>query len=406
MKGSKRLFVICCVALMAVMAIGTTLSCASQGVKSSPTPAPTAEFEYGTIDALSGPAAVYGSAALNGRELAVEEINAKGGISVGGTQYLLKPISIDEGTNPTEAVAAFTRLITENNIKIIQGVTSSTDMGAIAPLLAGKDLLILTDQSADPRSTQNPQIYGARVTMATYNAPTVYLAQQLGAKTAVILYEADHAGIVAAEPEKVQLLEQAGIHVLDEEVFYLNDTDFTSQLTKIKGLNPDVVICPAYLAPAAGIITQFRELGLKSNLIMNAGMPPGDVLKVLSADVMQGIYNISAGTPTDLANYGDQKAIDFNSKYQKRFGVAPGYNTLMAYDATYILAKALEKAGTVTDLGKIKTALDQLKLSEVPEVLQPFVAQPDGTIFKNHAASFQMLVEQWEGNTWHVIALK
>ncbi len=94
------------------------------------------------------------------------------------------------------------------------------------------------------------------------------------------------------------------------------------------------------------------------------------------------------------------KAKAFSEAYQKQFGQQSGATSLSAYGGVYILARALEKAGTTTDIAAIRKVLDDMKVSDVPEIIEPMVPQEDGRIFRNHQSYFSLVVREWQNGNY------
>lgn len=184
-----------------------------------------------------------------------------------------------------------------------------------------------------------------------------YTAKKLGAKTAAILYNmADDYSSGVAEAYKAAA-QAAGVTVVAEEKFQTNDVDFKSQLTSIKGKNPDVLFLPVYYQDLAQIAVQAKQLGIKSKLMGVDGWDGVlDKIDKSNVDALQDSYFCSQYT----AESTDSKVQDFIKTYKSTYNAEPNMFAVLGYDAMSMMIQAIKDAGS-TEPDKVIKAMTDLK---------------------------------------------
>lgn len=304
---------------------------------------------------LSGNVATYGQGLTEGVELAMEEINAAGGVL--GKQ--VEMVKLDNKSDSAEAANVSTRLATRDNVVAILGAaTSGNTKGAIPPAVQNKVPIISASATADDvtvDSNGNVREYAFKTCFSdSFQGVTManFAYDDLGFKNAAILMDntSDYAkGLAAAFNETFTDL---GGEVLTEEAYAAKETDFKTVLTNIKGKNPEVVYLPGYYEEVSLIIKQARELGLDVPILGADGYDSPKMEEVAGSDFLNDVYFTNHYSPQDDAEEVVKFREAFNGKYGKE---ADGFNAL-GYDLAYLLADALERAGEA-DSEKVKDAL-------------------------------------------------
>lgn len=153
------------------------------------------------------------------------------------------------------------------------------------------------------------------------------------------------------------------------------------------------------------MLKQMYELGIKpKNRITWTSGTTEQFLAVASADILEGFYDVAATTLELLIQLKNQKAIEFDKKFRKKFGVAPSSpGGMKSYDVVYMVAKALEKAGSVTDLVKIRTALQNL--GRFPEMVLDYPTV-NGKIFNaKNEVYFGAAIKQFRKDKMELVKL-
>ena len=285
MKKTKLLSFVLAAAMLAIPLAGCSQDEGADGGKET--------IKIGGLAPLSGDVSQYGVAVNNAVKMAVEDINAKGGI-LGGRK--IEYIVTDEKGDSTEAVNAYNALMDQEIVALIGDVTSKP-CKAVAAKAAADNMPMLTPSGTDADITKA----GKNVFRACFIDPyqgqlmANYAAKKLNAKTAAILYDSGDpysTGIADAFEEAAK---KEGMEVTNKEGYASKSTDFKTQLTKIKGKNPDVLLIPVYYGDVALIVDQIQQQGITSKLLGADGWDgvasevakkSDDIKKLLSALVL------------------------------------------------------------------------------------------------------------------------
>lgn len=295
----------------------------------------------GGLAPLTGDNAVYGKTATNGIELAFEEINAKGGI-LGGKQIEYKVM--DEKGDDAEAVNAYNKLSSDGIVALIGDVTSKPSI-AVAAVAAEENMPMITPTGTAADITQA----GANVFRVCFIDPfqgktmANFASQKLEAKTAAVVHNvsSDYSdGIATAFKEQAAEL---GIEIVADEAYGDTDIDFKTQLTKIAQANPDVLLIPDYYQKVALFASQAKEVGITATLIGADGWDGvSATLDPSSIGVVEDTYFCNHYSIMDES----EKVQNFIKAYQEKYNEMPSAFAALGYDAAYILAEAIEKAGS------------------------------------------------------------
>lgn len=358
-------------------------------------------LDIGVSDALTGGAAVYGLPQSNAVQLAAEEINASGGITVGDDTYMLNVIAYDDKANPTEASNAVRKLIDRDGVKFILGFCCSGATGAVASFIEYEDAVMLVGNAAE-RSITTREIANLTRTRppADYTgaAAGTFVAEK-GHKRVAVLGALD-VGFYASYVDAFETeLNAAGGELITREAFGLKDRDMTPQLTKIREQDPDAILVVGYVEPAAFIYRQAVELGID---VPRYGFTSGSeeqFLRVATSEQMEGVWDLR---PTELTLLSaSENGIAYHANYSERFGIAPSPSSPYAYDQTYALKDAIEAAGTVEDTAAVAAALRDLAIPD--EVVMQYLPV-DGKMFDvNGQAYTSNGAFQWQSGNWEFV---
>lgn len=367
-------------------------------------PAATKELTIADLQSLSGPGASVGVPQANAVKLAVKEINAAGGIKVGNTTYTLKLATEDDKSDPTAGVTAVQKFLSDGN-KYMVGTLSSAVVGAYLPIVKNNpELVSVVVGAALEGITDSEAIYRPRVTLSQYTTGlSDYLGELGTVKKIALITDQQHAGFVQQVEPLKKALAAKGISVTATESYTFGATSFGPQLTAMLRGGPDALNLRGYPADVTRIIKQARQQGFNGPIFTTSGITQKEVTDAQVANEMNGVTEVYAPLPSDLIE-GERNAAQakaFEDAYQKEFGAPSGGTSMSAYDGVYILAAALEKAGTVDDVAKVRTALDNLKIGDVKKLVEPLKAQAGGRIFKERQAYFVLVVREWKDGAFH-----
>jgi len=307
--------------------------------------------KIGAILPLTGDAAKYGKSAKNGIDLAIEDINKKGGIL--GRQ--VKVIYEDSQADASKAVSAFRKIVNVEHIKFILGPLSSTEVLAVAPIANKEKVIILAPAASAPQITYAGDYIFRNVMSDLYDgwAMAAYVIKGMKKKTAAIFYINNDFGIGLKNSFKEQF-EKMGGKVLLEISFERGEKDFRAQITKIKNVNPEVVFLVGQ-AEMAEILKEIKEMGIKLLIVSFSMFEDPDILKV-AGDAAEGVvYTYRVFNPESE----NPVVKHFVERYEKKYGVKPDIFAGLSYDAARILALALERGEFKVE--KVKEALYNIK---------------------------------------------
>ncbi len=308
------------------------------------------DIKLGAAEALTGPAAKYGISIKNGFTLAVDEINAKGGVN--GNKLVL--ISEDEQGKKEEAINAFKKLIFQDKVLALFGPTLSNSAFAADPIAnATRTVVFGTSNTAEGITAMGPFTFRNSVMEADVLPISTRAAiQHFGIKKVAIIYGNDDAFTKNGYDVFKATLATQNIPVTDTETYAKGDVDFKAQLTKIKAGNPDAIVCSCLAEEAANIMLQTRTLGMKLPFIGGNGLNSPKLFEI-AKDAGE---NTVIGSPWSAENSAPAN-VAFIAAYKAKFNVDPDQFAAQAYDAMYITATALKSVKLSGDAGKDRLAL-------------------------------------------------
>jgi branched-chain amino acid transport system substrate-binding protein len=334
----KRLLVV----LLLVVVVLTTVGCKKDDT-----------VNFGVIGPFTGSLSAYGEAVRKGVVLAVEEINANGGVL--GKQVQL--FAEDDEGDGAQALAAFGRLaskidvligeVTSGNSKIIAAEAEENLTPMISP--SATDAGVTLDRDYIFRACFLDPDQG--VAMATFSA------EDLEAEKVAVIYDnSDTYSTGVAEAYRTQALALGLDVALFDGGFRATNTDYSSLITTLNGLDVDCVFAPVYYQQASVFITQYRAAGHLEPVLGADGFDGIMTVSGVDASKINDVYFSNHYLSSDLEN---TKLQAFLAAYQVKYGEAANAFAALGYDAAYIAAAAVEAAGT-TDSVAVKDALTTL----------------------------------------------
>ena len=336
-----------CLLLAVVMVIGLFAGCGSSSSSGSSAPADSsssnapAAFKLGGTAPLTGGAAIYGNAVKNAAEIAVEEINAKGGV-----QFELR--YEDDAHDAEKAVNAYNAL-KDWGMQISLGSVTSKPCEATSAETFSDRIFALTPSASSVAVVEGKdnQFQVCFTDPNQGSASAQYIADKgLATKVAVIWKNDDvyskgiYDTFMAAAPG-------LGLEVVSDTTFMDgNDTDFSVQIADAQSNGAELVFLPMYYTPASLILAQAKAVGYAPTWFGVDGMDGILTLEGFDTSLAEGVILL---TPFS-ADADDERTAAFVKKYQERFGEVPNQFAADAYDCVYAYAQALEAAGATTDM--------------------------------------------------------
>jgi len=345
---SKKGLRLACAVLGATLLSSVFAGCGSK--ESGDTIKVGANFE------LTGNVANYGNATIEGLQLAIDEANEAGGIN--GKKIEL--VSVDDKSEAAESINAATKLISDDDVKVIVGPATTGLVLAETQTATDAKVPIIAPCATSPEATVENGKVKPYVFRSCFIDPqqgevmATFAAKDLKAKTAVIYV--DNSSDYSKNLAKVfrEKFEAAGGKVVMEEAFLQKDQDFKATLTKLKTANADVMFVPAYYEEVGKIVKQAREMGINSAILGTDGWDDTKVVDIAGADALNNTFFSTHYSEKDAEVQG------FIEAYKKKYNHAPNVFAALGYDAGKMLVDALKRAGS-SDTEKIREALEATK---------------------------------------------
>ncbi|MHB1421062.1 MAG: ABC transporter substrate-binding protein [Bacillota bacterium] len=323
----------------------------------------TETLKVGVIAPLSGPAAPWGVGLERGVELAAKEINERGGLKIGDTNYTVEVLPYDDKYTGEGGVAAATRLVSQDNVKFIVGPIGSASVLAIQPITEAAGVLLLCNSYSDQvLNANNPLSVRAVMTSAeTYVPFFSWLKENAPEIQKIAFLNPNDASGEAVSKAGKSAVEKVKYNLVANEFYERGTTDFYPLLTKMLATNPDLIDGAGTPPGEFGLfVKQARELGYKGKFMIIAGLDAKTMFDI-AGTAAEGIYYSMA--PSDIP--GNQKPAEKVKKYQE---IWPGetYNpiTLAFYDPARIMLEAMEKAQSIEPTA-VRDAMVQNKWENV-----------------------------------------
>lgn len=325
--------------------------------------AATAEdLTIGLVAPLSGAGAAWGNAMKGALEIAVEDVNGAGGLTVGETTYDLKIAAYDSHYNPNDAVTAVNRLIFEDNAAFIVGPLGSAPLAALVPMTTeNKKITITGGFTPVAASPDHPYSYRAVMPTEIYAEHQIaYVVEQLGAKKVGSLFPNDETGQTLAK-DIGSAYESAGAEELITDFYERDRVDFVPLLTRLMAAGIDTFELDGASPQTAGLMTrQLREIGFQGNIVRTGGDATGDILAVAGNDAAEGLYVHMEydGSLPSVQEY-EQRYVDAYGGSMNAF--SPLFNTTI-----HMVFEAMKAAGTTEDSDAIVAELAKMSDFEGP----------------------------------------
>ena len=348
----KGLLKLAAVSIMTVLTVTCLAGCGGKADKNT--------IKIGLLNEMTGGNATIGTAAANGAKMAIKEINAKGGVL--GKQ--LVAVSADNKSEPAEAANAMTKLLTQDNVIAVTGTFSSSNAIAAASVAEAAKKPYLIAGATNPKVTVDPKTntvkkYIYRVCFIDPFQGTVaanFASSNLNCKKAAMLIDnsSDYSKGLGEFFQAAFI--KAGGNVVANEAYLQKDADFKATLTKIKAQEPDVLFVPGYYEEVGKIVKQAREMGLDMPIVGADGWDSPKLADIAGVKALNNTFFTNHYSVDDPSEAGQA----FVSNYAKEFGQKPEALAVLGYDAVYVLADAITRAGS-TDADKIIAALSATK---------------------------------------------
>ena len=300
-----------------------------------------AAFKIGSSGPLTGGAAIYGIAVKNGMQIAIDEINAKGGI-----QFEMQ--FEDDVADGETAVNAYNKLM-DDGMQIFAGTVTSGAALAVAPLTVEDNMFALTPSGSNADIVKGNDNY-FQVCFTDPNqgsGSATYIKANMPEKKIAIIYRNDDSYSQGIRDTFVAQAKVDGLEIVYEGTFTEGtSTDFSVQLTAAQAAGANLLFLPIYYQPAAVILTQADNMGYAPIFFGVDGMDGILTAEGFDAKLAEGVMLL---TPFS-ADAEDDLTRTFVTKYLDAYGEIPNQFAADAYDAVYIIYECLTNAGCTPDM--------------------------------------------------------
>lgn len=339
--------------LTAAMMMCLFAGCGSKPADTAPTdnaPADAAPADSGTgaaaikvggIGPVTGSAAIYGQAVKNAMEIAVEEINAKGGV-----QFEMK--FEDDAHDAETSVNAYGTLM-DWGMQVLIGTVTSTPSAAVAPEAEADRVFMLTPSASSPSVTENKTcVYQMCFSDPNQGlASADYIADNNMSQAIAVIYNNGDAYSTGIYEKFQSEADAKGLNIVYVGTFTDSSaTDFSSQLTAAKEAGADTLFLPIYYTPISVIMTQAAAMNYDVQYFGVDGMDGLLAVEGFDTALAEGAYLL---TPFS-ADATDEATVSFVTKYQEKYGDTPNQFAADAYDCVYALYEACTAAGVTADM--------------------------------------------------------
>ncbi len=309
-------------------------------------------IKIGFFAPVTGPAAADGKSVLNAAKLAVEQKNAAGGIN--GRKIEL--VYYDDQLDTKQAVSIAQKLTTKDGVVAVVSGSYSGPTRATAKIYQDAKIPMICGYAAHPDITKAGDFIFRQSFVATVQG-------KAGAKVAVEMLKAKRIAILAVDNDFGKSLSegfkakavQLGAEIISTDTFAMGEKEFTPVLTKLKGLNPDLVYIPVYAGEGSQIVRQAKDLGLKAKLLGTEGLDSTLQFLGVAKNNADGVV-ITTNLNRDSKR---QPVQDFINGYNKAYGHKPDMVAASVYDAFNVLFAVMAKSGT--EPAKIREGIAGIK---------------------------------------------
>lgn len=334
-------------------------------------------IKLGFFAPITGPAAADGESALNSAKLAVEVINDKGGIN----GKMVELVDYDDHLDSKQSVSIAQKLTTRDNVVAVVSGSYSGTTRPVAAIYQNAKVPMISAYAIHPDIPRA----GDYIFQQSFPGPVQgrvggYMAvDDLGAQKIAILYVDNDFGSTLNDNFQAYV-EEKGAEVVYVDSFGIGEREFNPVLTKINGLNPDLIYVVAYAGEGAAIMRQAADVGIEAKILGTEGMDSTTQFLQVAGEAAEGLI-----ITTNLNRDSDEEqVIEYINRYTEKYGFAPDMVGASTYDAFMLLAHVIGEVGTNPE--EIKDAMYEVenymtntgllyRYTEVGEAIKPVQVQ-------------------------------
>jgi branched-chain amino acid transport system substrate-binding protein len=333
---------------------GASLALAGCSQSSDSAAGATATIKIGEFASLTGKEAAFGQSSHKGTALAIEAINAAGGLLGKQVEFIYE----DNRSTPGESATIAKKLITRDKVVALLGEVASGRSLEAAPIAQSNKVPMISPSSTNPKVTET----GDYIFRVCFTDPfqgkllAEFAKRTLKAQKVAIFSDVSAPYSVGlAQYFKAPFVANGG-QVSAEQKYTGGDKDFKAQLTAIKATAPDAIFVPGYYTDAGLIVAQARQLGIKAPLFGGDGWEAPELIQI-AGSALEGTYYSTHFS----AENQDANVQGFVAAYRAKYnGESPDAMAALGYDSAMVLADAIKRAGT-TESVKLRAAIAATK---------------------------------------------
>lgn len=299
------------------------------------------EILVGEVLSMTGPEATFGTSSNSGTLLAVDEINAEGGIK--GKK--VRVITLDNQGKPEEAATAVTKLITQNNVTAILGEVASSRSLAMAPIAQQYKIPMVSPSSTNPKVTEVGDYIFRVCFIDPFQGKVMakFALDTLHAKRVAVLRDVKNDYSVGLANFFIETFKAGGGEIIADQSYSAGDIDFKAQLTSIKAKKPDAIFVPGYYTDVGLIARQaVKDVGIKVPLLGGDGWDSPKLVEV-GGQSLNGSYFSNHYSTEDKSPHVQS----FIKRFKEKFNIVPDGLAAMGYDGAMVLFDAMKRAKTL-----------------------------------------------------------
>lgn len=334
---------------------------------------PAPPVRVGVLLPLTGEAAAYGEKGRKAVELAVDQVNAEGGINGRRVEVVFE----DSAADPKTGATAMQKLVhSDGCVAVVGDVVSAVTLVA-APIAERNQVVLLSPTSSAPAITNAGEyVYRIWPSDLAEGRAVAELAARRGYKRVAVLHMNNEYGVAISNIFR-ETFERAGGAVVSAQGYAPDATDFRTALATAKAAKPDAVYVAGYFADSATVVRQAREIGLSVQFLGTTAVEDPKFLE-LAGEAAEGfIYPLATGFD---ASSEEPTAKAFVTAYRQRFGSDPAWVEAHCYDAFMLLCRAMKGVSGDLTGASLKKAIDSL--GEYPGVTGVIKFDENGDVAK------------------------
>ncbi|MFY9386684.1 MAG: ABC transporter substrate-binding protein [Smithellaceae bacterium] len=307
---------------------------------------------------LSGPAAEYGQDCLNGIEMAINEINSRGGIEVAGRRYQFRLEKMDDQVKPEKALANATLMRREHGAIAIFNPVATTIMPLMKANMEKKNEFLIMAYCAVPQVSEmgNRLIVTLTSSFTTYAKIAAQEAWEKGWRKCAVVVTAGAYGDAWRQVFGMEWLKKGGTITVDLAANYYTRTDFAVPLQQALASDPDFLLIGGPSATTALIVEQSRVRGFEGGFVMIDQAKLDDVVPIMQKPLgLEGTIGVAM-----VRDIGVPASQEFINNYRQQYKRNANWESVINYTGMYALSRAMVLAGTTSDAFAIRAAMTRV----------------------------------------------